>query len=56
MICETIPKILDSLPRNPETGECPIKVGFVTYSQTISFYNLSEELSQPQMMVFDPNI
>jgi protein transport protein SEC24 len=51
MICETIPKILDSLPRNPETGECPIKVGFVTYSQTISFFNLSEELSQPQMMV-----
>ncbi|CBY14315.1 unnamed protein product [Oikopleura dioica] len=51
MICEAIPKILDSLPRNPETGECPIKVGFVTYSQTISFFNLSEDLSQPQMMV-----
>ncbi|CAG5086922.1 Oidioi.mRNA.OKI2018_I69.PAR.g11404.t1.cds [Oikopleura dioica] len=51
MVCETIPKILDSLPRNPETGECPVKVGFVTYSHTISFFNLSEDLSQPQMMV-----
>lgn len=50
MVCNLIPEMLDSLPRN-ENGECPLKVGFLTYGHTISFFNLCEELSQPQMMV-----
>ena len=50
MICNIIPTVLDRLPRG-EDGKCPIKVGFLTYGHTISFFNLSKELSQPQMMV-----
>ena len=52
MVCQTIPQILDTLPRD-EAGNCPLKVGFLTYGHTISFFNLSEELSQPQMMVIN---
>ena len=50
MICNIIPAVLDRLPRG-EDGKCPVKVGFLTYGHTISFFNLSKELSQPQMMV-----
>ena len=54
MVCALIPSMLDNLPRDDE-GKCPIKVGFLTYGHTISFFNLSEELSQPQMMVTKNN-
>jgi len=50
MICNIIPAVLDRLTRG-EDGKCPVKVGFLTYGHTISFFNLSKELSQPQMMV-----
>jgi protein transport protein SEC24 len=50
MVCALIPQMLDSLPRD-ENGVCPLKVGFLTYGHTISFFNLSETLTQPQMMV-----
>ena len=50
MICHIIPSVLDALPRD-ENGVCPIKVGFLTYGHTISFFNLAPELTKPQMMV-----
>ena len=49
-MCNIIPTVLDNLPRG-EDGKTPVRVGFMTYGHTISFFNLAPELSQPQMMV-----
>lgn len=43
--------LLDSLPRDVGMEESLIKVGFVTYSTQLHFYNVKANLAQPQMMV-----
>ncbi|TMW66412.1 hypothetical protein Poli38472_004177 [Pythium oligandrum] len=43
---QTIKEQLDNLPGAPRT-----RVGFVTYDNTIHFYNLKSTLKSPQMMV-----
>ena len=53
MVCDIIPTVLRNLPRD-ENGVCPVKVGFLTYGHTISFFNLAHELTKPQMMVMIP--
>ena len=42
----TIKEILSELPGSPRT-----QVGFITYDNTVQFYNLKHTMSQPQMMV-----
>nr|XP_046262330.1 protein transport protein Sec24B isoform X2 [Scatophagus argus] len=44
--CESLLENLDKLP-----GDTRTKVGFLTFDNTIHFYNLQEGLSQPQMLV-----
>ncbi|XP_074505144.1 protein transport protein Sec24B isoform X2 [Sebastes fasciatus] len=44
--CESLIDNLDKLP-----GDTRTRVGFLTFDNTIHFYNLQEGLSQPQMLV-----
>ncbi|XP_042274820.1 protein transport protein Sec24B isoform X2 [Thunnus maccoyii] len=44
--CESLLDNLDKLP-----GDTRTRVGFLTFDNTIHFYNLQEGLSQPQMLV-----
>jgi len=44
-------KLLDELPKDVGMNESVIKVGFVTYSTQLHFYNVKANLAQPQMMV-----
>uniref|UniRef100_A0A8C5H3Y8 Protein transport protein Sec24B-like n=1 Tax=Gouania willdenowi TaxID=441366 RepID=A0A8C5H3Y8_GOUWI len=44
--CEALLDKLDKLP-----GDARTKVGFLTFDNTVHFYNLQEGLSQPQMLV-----
>jgi len=46
IFCQTL---LDELDRIP--GDSRTSIGFLTYDTALHFYNLSEGLSQPQMMV-----
>lgn len=45
--CETLAENLDKLP-----GDARTQIGFITYNSCIHFYNLSEALSQPRMMIY----
>lgn len=44
--CETILQTLDSLP-----GAGRTRIGFITFDNTVHFYNLKATLSQPQVLV-----
>lgn len=43
--------LLDNLPRDVGMDESLIKVGFVTYNSQLHFYNVKDNLAQPQMMI-----
>ena len=45
--CETLLENLDKIP-----GDSRTQIGFITYNNSIHFYNLSASLSQPRMMVY----
>lgn len=45
--CEVLLECLDKLP-----GDSRTQIGFITYNSCIQFYNLSDALSQPQMMIY----
>ena len=44
--CETILATLDNLP-----GVGRTRIGFITFDNTVHFYNLKATLSQPQVLV-----
>jgi protein transport protein SEC24 len=44
--CETILQMLDNLP-----GAGRTRIGFITFDNTVHFYNLKATLSQPQVLV-----
>lgn len=48
---QSILALLDSFPASPTGGSSEVKVGIMTYSKDISFFNLKAGLAQPQMMV-----
>ena len=45
--CETLAENLEKIP-----GDARAQVGFITYSSSIHFYNMSDALSQPRMMIY----
>lgn len=45
--CETLLENLDKIP-----GDSRTQIGFITYNSSLHFYNLSEQLSQPKMMIY----
>ncbi|XP_035262282.1 protein transport protein Sec24C isoform X1 [Anguilla anguilla] len=51
LVCQELKTLLDCLPREEEDEESPVRVGFVTYSKVLHFYNVKGSLAQPQMLV-----
>lgn len=45
--CETLLECLERIP-----GDSRTQIGFITYNSAIHFYNLSDALSQPRMMIY----
>jgi len=45
--CETLLECLERVP-----GDSRTQIGFITYNSAIHFYNLSDALSQPRMMIY----
>lgn len=50
-LCDNVKNILSRLPREDGTSESKLRVGFVTYSTAVHFYNINSNLAQPQMLV-----
>ena len=44
-------KIIRNLPVDLGLSKSNMKVGFITYSNTVHFYNIKASLAQPQMMI-----
>lgn len=51
ILVEELRTLLYELPKDVGLDESLIKVGFVTYSTHLHFYNVKENLAQPQMMI-----
>lgn len=43
--------IIKNLPKDQGHDKSVMKVGFITYNNTVHFYNIKSSLAQPQMMV-----
>lgn len=44
-------EIITNLPKDQGHEKSNMKVGFITYNNTVHFYNVKSSLAQPQMMV-----
>ena len=45
MFCETVLDVLDKIP-----GDSRTQIGFIAFDSAVHFFNLAENLSQPQML------
>ncbi|KAG8040338.1 hypothetical protein G9C98_000909 [Cotesia typhae] len=51
LLCSSMKEIISHLPRDSFEQKTRMRVGFITYSSSVHFYNVSPNLTQPQMMV-----
>ncbi|XP_054266552.1 protein transport protein Sec24C isoform X2 [Macrosteles quadrilineatus] len=51
LLCSQMKDILRNLPREPGQEKSRMRVGFVTYNNSVHFYNVKGCLAQPQMLV-----
>jgi protein transport protein SEC24 len=51
LMCRQMKEIVKNLPLDVGQSKTAMKVGFITYNNTVHFYNLKNSLAQPQMMV-----
>nr|XP_003707701.1 PREDICTED: protein transport protein Sec24C [Megachile rotundata] len=51
LLCGQMKSILRHLPTDAGQTKTNMKVGFITYNNTVHFYNINPCLAQPQMMV-----
>ncbi|XP_008546955.1 protein transport protein Sec24D [Microplitis demolitor] len=51
LLCRSMKEIISNLPRDTYSERTNMRVGFITYSTSVHFYNVSACLTQPQMMV-----
>lgn len=51
LLCAQMKDILKNLPVDQGHERSQMKVGFITYNNTVHFYNVKGTLAQPQMMV-----
>lgn len=51
LLCREMKNILKNLPIDQGHDRSKMKVGFITYNNSVHFYNCKENLAQPQMMV-----
>lgn len=51
LLCGEMKRIIRNLPIDQGMDRSLMKVGFITYNNTVHFYNCKSNLAQPQMMV-----
>ena len=51
LLCQNMKNILKHLPREIGEERSAVRVGFITYSNEVHFYNIKSSLAQPQMLV-----
>lgn len=51
LLCGEMKNILKLLPKDEGADKSNMRVGFITYNNTVHFYNIKGCLAQPQMMV-----
>lgn len=51
LLCREMKNVLKNLPIDQGHDRTKMKVGFITYNNSVHFYNCKENLAQPQMMV-----
>ncbi|XP_011176356.1 protein transport protein Sec24C [Solenopsis invicta] len=51
LLCTKMKSIIKNLPIDAGQTKSNMKVGFITYNNTVHFYNINSCLAQPQMMV-----
>ena len=51
LLCTKMKSIIKNLPIDDGQTKSNMKVGFITYNNTVHFYNINSCLAQPQMMV-----
>ncbi|KAK2583030.1 hypothetical protein KPH14_009072 [Odynerus spinipes] len=51
LLCMEMKSIIKNLPVDVGQSKSNMKVGFITYNNTVHFYNVNPCLAQPQMMV-----
>jgi protein transport protein SEC24 len=51
LLCTEMKSIIKNLPIDAGQTKSNMKVGFITYNNTVHFYNVNPCLAQPQMMV-----
>ncbi|KAL5280182.1 SEC24C family protein [Megaselia abdita] len=51
LMCQNIKHILKNFPVDQGQDKSKMKVGFITYNNTVHFYNIKSTLAQPQMMM-----
>ncbi|XP_066585549.1 protein transport protein Sec24C [Prorops nasuta] len=51
LICMRMKSIIRNLPIDAGQTKTKMRVGFITYNNTVHFYNINPLLAQPQMMV-----
>ncbi|XP_014484007.1 PREDICTED: protein transport protein Sec24C isoform X2 [Dinoponera quadriceps] len=51
LLCTKMKSIIKNLPIDAGQTKSNMKVGFITYNNTVHFYNINPRLAQPQMMV-----
>lgn len=51
LMCDQMKNIIRNLPIDQGQTRSKMKVGFITYNNTVHFYNIKSTLAQPQMMV-----
>nr|XP_012217472.1 PREDICTED: protein transport protein Sec24C [Linepithema humile] len=51
LLCTKMKSIIKNLPIDAGQTKSNMKIGFITYNNTVHFYNINSCLAQPQMMV-----
>lgn len=51
LLCAKMKSVIKNLPIDAGKTKSNMKVGFITYNNTVHFYNINPCLAQPQMMV-----
>ncbi|XP_001650130.2 protein transport protein Sec24C [Aedes aegypti] len=51
LLCSEMKNIIRNLPVDEGQEKTAMKVGFITYNNSVHFYNIKSSLAQPQMMV-----
>lgn len=51
LLCTKMKSIIKNLPVDAGQTKSNMKVGFITYNNSVHFYNVNPRLAQPQMLI-----